>query len=82
LEAKKGAERGTNQRYKRAKYGDGAGNDVGDDGDTAGAAKPSAPMDEAISVEVLRATEYTEEDILCGDLNRLSVNGKEGLVFI
>jgi hypothetical protein len=68
LEAKKGTERSTNQGHKRAKYGNSAGNDVGDDGDTAGATKPSAPMDEAVSVEVFGATEYTEEDILCGYL--------------
>lgn len=39
-------------------------------------------MDEAVSVEVLGATEYTEEDILCGDLNWLSVKGGEVGVYL
>lgn len=70
LEGQESAKKRANQRHKAAEHWNGTGDDVGDDDSAGSTTKPSNPMDDGVLSDVLRATEYTKEDVLCWQLVR------------
>lgn len=73
MEAHRRTHQGTNERDEIPEHGNGAGNNISEDGDSDGAAEPGSPVDEGVGSQMLGALEDADKYILCGQLHeRLS----------
>lgn len=68
LERQESTEEGTDERYQAIENGNGACNDVGDNGDACSAGEPDAPVLHGVFGQVTRSTEQANEDVLGGQL--------------
>ena len=62
----------SNERHKTSEDGDSASNDVGDDGHAACAGQPGGPVHDTVGVEVLSASQQTDEKVLGRNLELVS----------
>lgn len=72
LEAHHCTQESADERHESSEDRDGAGDDVGDDGNAACAAQPGSPMHNTVGVEVLGASQQTDKEVLGGNLGHVS----------
>lgn len=65
LEGEQSAEECADERHEAAKDRNGTCDDIRDDDSAGSTAKPSHPVNRSVLSDVLRATQYAKEHILC-----------------